>query len=285
MHLFAQFFTQSGEESTCELYSKLYNSPPQWGLSGKNNEDLTRHVMCCLEEPLLEQVKPPQEVPGNFSPFTETEQATLDFYKPSWYGREEGYQGTTYLESAKFCHNIARLNLCPLEAYCPNGPSTEDGEKPLFLQLNAFVGEQWAPVKTNDDSEDAYVLIRTINGNPTTTCHTYRFFNSGNMPQWGIDGSNPELKSKILCCKDPEYISPGISNLAVDLNAGGPEISNQNLGKESFDVELLIETELKPVWLDFSDGWLGGSHSDAEDFCASKEGKQICPYTGKLFVL
>jgi len=272
-------WVQVGEEDMCQLYTELYKSPPQWGLTGKSSEDLTRHVMCCLEEPLEEAEEPPEEVPGEMTSFTETEQAVLDVFKPEWYGRGEGYQGTTYLESAQFCYNVAGMDLCPLEAYCPNGPATEAGAKPLFLQLDAFEGEQWAPVKTDvDDEDDIYVLIGTISDNPVTTCHTYRHFHSGEMPQWGLDGSNPELKNFVLCCKDPNYISTGISNPVVDLSTGGPEISNQELDDEHFDVEIAIKNDLEPEWLGFSDGWLGESHSDAEDFCDSRGNKQICPY-------
>ena len=154
----------------------------------------------------------------------------------------------------------------------------------MFLQLEAMDGEQWAPVKKDldgdDPQDDVYVLIGTLSNNPTTTCHTYRHFNDGEMPQWGLDGSRPELKKYILCCKDPQYMSEGLTNPAVDLTLGAPEISVE----EDLDVEAEIGNELQPEWLDFKDGWLGGSHKDAEVFCQSRGGRQICPYAGKILV-
>jgi len=268
-------WVQVGEENTCELYSELYNIPPRWGLTGRNDEDLTRHVMCCLEEPLETEKaeEPPQAVAGEIMPFTTFEQAVLDIFKPQWYGRDDGYQGTTYYESQEFCNNVSGMLLCPIEAYCPNGPIHGDVLKPLFLQFEPFEGEQWAPVNLDDGDDDSYVLIGKINNNPATACHTFQHFNKGEIPPWGLDGSRPELKLNILCCQDPNYFSTGISNPAVDLTIGGPEMTDK-----VDDVETQIEKELTPEWLSSSDGWFGGSHNEAEEFCQSKGGKQICPY-------
>lgn len=267
-------WVQVGKEETCKLYTDLYGTPPAWGLTGSDSYDLTEHIMCCLEEPPEALPEEPHEP----LMLTETEQAVLDIYKAQWYGRDEGYQGGTYTESAKFCNHIAGMDMCPLQAYCPNGPVNEQVGKPLYLQLGAFQGEQWAPVKTGIDGlDDVYLLIGTLNDNPTTTCHTYRHFHDGQLPQWGLDGSRPDLKEYILCCKDPNYISNGLDSAAVDLSTGGPEIPAEKLHSANFDVETEIANNLDPEWLDMTNGWTGGSHKDAEDFCASI-GKQICPY-------
>eukprot|EP00571_Detonula_confervacea_P005178 CAMPEP_0172328788 /NCGR_PEP_ID=MMETSP1058-20130122/60533_1 /TAXON_ID=83371 /ORGANISM="Detonula confervacea, Strain CCMP 353" /LENGTH=2032 /DNA_ID=CAMNT_0013045917 /DNA_START=48 /DNA_END=6146 /DNA_ORIENTATION=- len=271
-------WVQIGEEDTCQLYTELFRKPPEWGLSGKNAEDITRHIMCCLEEP----EEPPEETATReLPPYTEEEQAVLDIFKPAWFGREEGYQGTTYAESAEFCNNVAGMELCPLSAYCPNGPADDFDGLPLYLQLPQFEGEQWAPIAgddNNDGVDDFYVMIGTMTNNPTTTCLTYREFSSDPMPEWGLDGSRPELNTFLLCCKDPRYMSNGIADPAVDLSIGGPDIPDQQLDEEDFNVETAIAHELQPEWLDLSDGWLGGSHDDAEAFCDDLGGRQICPY-------
>jgi len=36
-----------GEDNTCMLHHAINGGPPQWGLTGVNNEEITRHVMCC----------------------------------------------------------------------------------------------------------------------------------------------------------------------------------------------------------------------------------------------
>jgi hypothetical protein len=43
-------------------------------------------------------------------------------------------------------------------------------------------------------------------------------------------------------------------------------------------LEAAIKLELEPVWIDEEDGWEGGSHDDAEDFCENIVGKQLCPF-------
>ena len=177
-----------------------------------------------------------------------------------------------------FCENVGGMELCPILAYCPEGPVSDSVSKPLFLQLEAFPGEQWAPVKPEAEGQsDVYVLIGKLNDNPTTTCHTYRHFQQGEMPGWGLDGSRPDLKQAVLCCKDPNYISNGLSNPAVNLDTGSPAIAD-----EDSNPEIAIANDLTPQWLGYDDGWYGGSHQDAEEFCGSRGGRRICPYAGKL---
>jgi hypothetical protein len=206
-------------------------------------------------------------------PLTEQEQAAKDFYEAEWYGRGDGYQGTTYVDSLNFCHQIHGKKLCSLLAYCPSGPTNDLDGKPLYLQQPAFEGEQWAPIETTSDG-DSYILIGTISDNPASTCHTYRHFNEGEIPQWGIDGSQPEIKEHILCCKDPTYVSPDIAP-AVDstlVATDGPVVDSSSVASDS---------NTEPKWLSLDDGWFGGSYTDAEAFCRL-EGRQLCPYAGKV---
>ena len=109
------FTSNSGEEEACKLYTDLYDSPPAWGLSGENNEDLTRHIMCCSEEP----EEPPPEQPEGGEMLGDMlinvqEQTVLDVFKAQWFGRNEGYQGTSYADAEKFCSNVAGMDLCEL---------------------------------------------------------------------------------------------------------------------------------------------------------------------------
>ena len=99
MRIFLYFPNQiRGKESTCKDYSSLSGGPPAWGLTGDDSEDLTRHVMCCLDRPPEKEPAPTSSSPKVIEPFTETEQIVLDTYKAEWFGRDDGYQGTTYLE-------------------------------------------------------------------------------------------------------------------------------------------------------------------------------------------
>jgi hypothetical protein len=79
-------------------------------------------------------------------------------------------------------------------AYCPYGPSN-----PVIsgLQSNFDVeGEQWAPVY---GQENHWVLITRKGNNLSTSCLTYTQLYD-EMPSWGLDDSNKELKQHIMCC-------------------------------------------------------------------------------------
>lgn len=45
------------------------------------------------------------------------------------------------------------------------------------------------------------------------------------------------------------------------------------------DIEALLRQKFKPLWLSAGEGWNGGSHDDAVQFCHSIRGKALCPYS------
>lgn len=49
-HCFSAPTVQLGPSQTCELYSDINTETPRWGLTGENDEELTRNIMCCLKE-------------------------------------------------------------------------------------------------------------------------------------------------------------------------------------------------------------------------------------------
>jgi len=40
-----------------------------------------------------------------------------------------------------------------------------------------------------------------------------------------------------------------------------------------------LHSRFKPLWLGEADGWSGGDHDDAAEFCAGIRGKSLCPYS------
>lgn len=66
------------------------------------------------------------------------------------------------------------------------------------LQMDAFEGEQWAPVKFKSGNE--WVMVGMLNKDPSSTCRTYTQLHH-KQPSWGIDGSNVDIKKHILCCE------------------------------------------------------------------------------------
>ncbi len=45
------------------------------------------------------------------------------------------------------------------------------------------------------------------------------------------------------------------------------------------DMTQTVHNIFKPLWLGSVEGWNGGSHDDAVEFCRSIRGKQLCPYS------
>jgi hypothetical protein len=142
---------------------------------------------------------------------------------------------------------------------CPNGHGVD---KPLFLQKDAFEGEQWAPWSSYDNNDvditNTYILVGTLNGDALSTCRKYEDLNDGKSPSWTVDNSQTKLKKHILCCMDPNKLTE----------------------------KAVVSKGMNSIWLDESHGWNGGSYSDGEQFCEGLGGKKLCPYTAcKLFAL
>ncbi|KAL3801053.1 hypothetical protein HJC23_002346 [Cyclotella cryptica] len=222
---------------SCDLYSHANPYPPLWGLTGENNEEFTNTVVCCDEsDDRTQNTAEPGETPN------ETEQSILDEFKPVWFGRDQGYSGTTYDDAQVFCENVAGMELCPLDAYCPNG-NDPSNENPLFLNRAAFDSEQWAPY-ANNGKQNSYVLVGKSSDYPNP-CLTYEQLH-GRTPEW--ESGSVELKKVVMCC-----------------------MSHESLGQE----ESVVST-VNPKWMSNSDGWTGGSHEDATAFCQTQS-KSLCP--------
>lgn len=218
-----------GEKGVCETYSSLSGgNAPEWGLTGENNEEMTRNVMCCKEpsrndgttgvqqDTIVAESRPvdsiqPQEpaatdmsnaAPVTWAEFlTDSEDYILNTMHPIWFGRKHGYEGTTHDDAVAFCKNVGGMHVCPLEAYCPNG-AVVAGQPPLFLKTEAYEGEQWAP--TNRDS-NSWVLVGTSDGDPSTTCSMHEALHAGKAPAWGLDGTFTSMKENIMCCVDASF--------------------------------------------------------------------------------
>ena len=74
---------------TCVKYSDIEPYPPSWGLNGIDNEEITRHILCCDELEKDNNV----EMDDTVMILNPAEEIILDTMKPIWFGRHEGYHG------------------------------------------------------------------------------------------------------------------------------------------------------------------------------------------------
>ena len=306
---------------------------------------ITQHVMCCLENPLGDDFKgytiptppdvakengegiddpipppppPPQtnieeeESPKtgpSFGSQTSLQLSPLheqirDSYRPFWFDSNDGWKGTTYEAAIDFCQSIPtghaeNFHLCPVKVYCPDG---FDAPNPLLFQMEPFDGYQWAPVSNNYNS---WVQVGQANEKDhVPICETFLSRNHI-QPEWGLDGSSPELKKHILCCQlfsppdggsvkgnDEQAGAPasqsqvhGLSNANMPINqinptehSGADESEPHAAGEHKFDDPITaMKKTLNPVWYGHEDGWASGSHDDAIVFCNTKD-QQLCPF-------
>ena len=226
---------------SCNLFSREEPYPPIWGLTDKQTDasDLTEIIVCCDEKVDVSPITPTDVV------LDEKHMAALDDFKPQWFGRDHGYTGRSYEDAEIFCERIGNMELCPFEAYCPNGDHPSD-KTPLFPNRVPFGSEQWAPFKRGSSQRNGYLLVGPADNNPTTTCLTHEELYS-KEPDW--EDGNTELKQHILCC----------------------------MSENKLQDEDSIKKQFNPQWMGVSDGWGAGSYADAISFCESKS-LSLCPF-------
>ena len=303
-------WVQVGAGGECNLYSANEGETPGWGLTGDNNEEITRHIMCCKhqqdgdesnvesdtetveEESVAETAEIDDEGTNAEEPESSTmaqnenesssmsilEITTQNTFHPEWFDSRLGWYGGTYDEGKAFCESLPQANnghwyLCPSQAYCPNGPRDKE---PLYLQKDAFEGIQWAPIS---DKQNGWIMVGKMSQQLPHTCEEYFQINHHD-PLWGLDGSSTDMKQHILCCNTPSgiYLSKGDEeDNIVPTNAGNPNKPNHD--------ESALLGRFTPRWFSVTDGWNSGSHDDAIAFCEQHDGihhngkkMELCPY-------
>merc|ERR1712153_180421 len=92
----ANGWVQIGNKDTCMKYTDVHPHPPTWGLTGKEAETFTSHILCC-EEP--EGSGPHIEKVEEMGQLTNAETIIVSTLHPVWFGRKHGYHGTTHEEA------------------------------------------------------------------------------------------------------------------------------------------------------------------------------------------
>lgn len=124
--------------------------------------------------------------------------------------------------------------------------------------MDAFEGEQWAPVKLGEGNE--WVMVGMLNKDPSSTCRTYTQLHH-KQALFGVDGSKVDIKKNILCCErygsesggnallggdsfaatDNNAVDSGSANNALtDMIVGIHDTSNESGNTPAGDV--LVET-------------------------------------------
>ena len=89
-------WVQVGEENACVPYENFHpETHPSWGITGEDNELITRHILCCNMN--LDASAESQNVESANSASTSQENV-MEKYQPKWFGRNDGWDGKTYFD-------------------------------------------------------------------------------------------------------------------------------------------------------------------------------------------
>lgn len=174
-----------GPVDRCLKYDYIHSGPPSWGLTGEDNEEITRHIVCC--PPVAKGKKPPDELP-------------VQIYKPldnTWYDRADGWNGSTIEDAHDFCSTKESRFACPYESYCPKGPHyppVEGGPG-----LDADYTTSWAPII--DEIGSGVVLIGREDsgaeeGSKSAICKAYHVTRKDDLTAIGLEES-----THVMCCR------------------------------------------------------------------------------------
>ena len=282
-----------GPNNTCQAYDAVFGESPPWSITGKGNEELTRHVMCCDtqiasggEEAAQaiyeadEGENGEQEVPlviwpsvaqptsgGEEGDGDDSQQVPLVAdaveYAAEALKNAEMYNPVWHNRSSGW-HGLTYDDAFTFCAgigsnhdVCPYEVLCPGGS--FHAPYGGFIsGDQtgsWAPVV---GAFNSWVQIITEG----QICVPWENLHGGGRPDWGIDslGQAEDITRYILCCEmyqlDDNTASSGMSGMSSDD----------------------VTEKYAPTWFDRSDGWDGSKYVDAIVFCASKDSYILCPY-------
>jgi len=296
----------SNPDDNCRLYSDVHDDDgPLWGLTGENSEEVTRHVMCCIDpsqfpDPAVEMIpsdvmdRPPAledaleedhkiHTDGSIEPnkplAKPTDQEKVkEFYHPVWFDSET-YTGTSYKEALDFCAlEAGGRMICPYSAYCPDGY----GEPPLDGVRDTNNGNVWAPLL----KEDMKFQEQWVGVGPKNMCQKLEV---GRRPKEVVNGM-VETMGVVLCCgtenmvKDAPASTGGGGDSAEsgnsDQDTKGSNTASNNVPKPIASPVNQIEVKkyYQPKW--YGPGtYTGTTYQEAMGFCSSRPGLfMICPY-------
>ena len=158
---------------------------------------------------------------------------------------DPAWGGSSWGAADQFC-DAQRMELCPVDAYCPNGV----GQAPVG---GMKAGDKWSAVS---DGENRWVQIGAWGGDPSTTCMGHHEIAEGvhGNPAWGLDETRYGFMQYILCCEI------------------GTTEALRDQGRLRFAVD---EEGQVGEWIE-SDGAFD-SWGGAVDFCVAHGAEDLCP--------
>ena len=287
----ANDWVQMSEENACTRISAENQYPPEWGLSGVEDSEMTSHVRCCVSEKdltglddnsmLLQITHDNAPNHDQNDPDIAVYEGIASEYLPLEFDRSKGWTGRTYIEALQFCGSMNGYEICPYEAICPFGPD----HAPLGGFKTDYDGS-WVPIL---DSANNYVQV-----GETDPCIKYSN-EHGTPAQWSVTGIDDEqITRHIMCCllnekdiktNDDTALPMAHVVTSEEQNAAAAKQAQEKAEKK----ELMAKYEAAakkylPVEYNRDNGWTGRTYAQAHYFCSELRlnGRNygICPYEG-----
>jgi len=179
----------------------------------------------------------------------------------------------------------------PATAEEPTATAADNKQLPSLQTMNEqeeLVHEHYVPIQevaTAQESEEVSIpesMIPIDNQEKQQTLYT----------KPGGATSRPEEQEQLSAMQEvPVDHLPNDEQQATEEEVPRPEASHQAVLElpsssqtatavtDNFDMAAILHEKFKPLWLSSNEGWNGGSHDDAVQFCSSIRGKKLCPYS------
>jgi len=245
-------------QSCVQFKDLMPKDSPSWGLTGLNNEDITRNIACCN----MDYVSLGSGQTESHS--ADVYGAVVKKYSPKWFTRNDGWTGQSYNHAIEFCASQDSFIPCPYEASCPAGEGTSP---------TGYVGEDvisaWVPIM---DIPNGWFHIGNVKD--SYSCVQYNSLHD-TPPWWGLSGKFDidihDLMPQIMCCEEPH---DGVIN-----KHASKITSSLSVATASTDSEQKILGEMNPVWFGRRHGYHGTTLDEAAAFCKNIGDMVLCPRT------
>lgn len=200
-----------GAKNHCLPYKYVHGQAPSWGLNGRDNEEITRHILCCPSHSYEEDQDEAILAADNAAIKLGEDLEDLD---PLLYDRSDGWMGTTFNEALEFCKTKATTEdedeeghtrfPCPYETYCPLGPHHpptigRPGTKGLSYGDDVYA---WSPILDEVGHGVLQVGGQSENEDGVDTACTVRYLSQEvGKEDLEVKMEFESLVTHVMCCR------------------------------------------------------------------------------------
>mmetsp|Transcript_8066 Transcript_8066/g.18420 ORF Transcript_8066/g.18420 Transcript_8066/m.18420 type:complete len:473 (+) Transcript_8066:342-1760(+) len=132
-----------------------------------------------------------------------------------------------------------------------------------------------------DGTSVSEVEVPSFNSSPTVSSvdsSSFKADGRGSLPKTESPEDNEQVPEFEFKSTDGESANDSPAPPVPNIEEYASNLIYNAIEAAKYDSALKLHENFKPMWLGSYEGWNGGSHDDAVEFCRSIRGKQLCPY-------